>query len=185
MKTLSNLCLYVILIASIASVASGQQPGPGTPGAQTPPVQSKKGAKKMLASKFTPNQKKAYKFMSGAIRVLEHALPIYDGHRLHAMDLIKNSRHELVDGANDLPVKLKRAHKGAIVNEGHDKGKFAADKVSISQREMANAITQIDSAIKALKEEPPAEFLTNTIESLNAAKKEIAAGIAVQESKPK
>jgi hypothetical protein len=161
---------------------SAQQPGPAG-GVQTPAVKAKVGRKeanKARVAKLDTEEKKAYKAVSGAIKLVEHALPIYDGHRVLALDLLKTSRTDMVVGANNeaVPAKKGKKAKKNAVPEGHDKSKYTPAQVATSQKELEQAVQIIGKAIDDLAAKTDS-YNMESVSNLRKAQDELKAAIAL------
>lgn len=184
MKSFVTLIASTVALFAVAGIAAAQQPGPST-GVQVPAAKGKankanKADKKAQLAKLDEQQKKAFKATSGAIKLVERALPIYDGHRALAIDLMKTARMDLVTGANNQAIQTKKGKKGAKlqVAEGHDKSKFTQAQIEASQKALGEAVEILNRAIEDLNGKTDS-YNTEAVSNLKKAQDELKAAIAL------
>lgn len=178
----------LVALATLALPLAAQTPGPST-GAPRAQAQQKvkdpaaKEAKRRAMAKLDEQSRKALKLMGGAQKALLRALPIYDGHRTLAVQLIKTSRIEVLMGGIQSSRKAKKTK--AAKNEGHETSSLSRESVAQSQKAMSTARDLLEKAIASLAAAPnQSAYTTEAIANLGKAKQEVMLGIAVHSSKP-
>lgn len=181
MKNIAAIIASTVALVAVSALAPAQQPGPASP-VQVPPVlqKGKKEANKARVAKLDEQEKKAYKALSGAIKLAEHALPIYDGHRVLAVDLLKTARTDIVVGANNEAAKVKKGKKAAKANavEGHDKSKYTPEQIAASQKSLQQAVEILNRAIEDLSGKTDT-YNTEAAANIRKAQDELKAAIAL------
>jgi exonuclease VII small subunit len=94
-----------------------------------------------------------------AHELLKSALPVYDGNRVDAMEMVRWGNKELEDalkGISDVGVTPKvRPHKKSLMLDGQKRAAFAGDQVAASDKKLSDAEALINEAIQKLDNADP------------------------------
>ncbi len=126
MKRLTILATCLLLVGSVSTVALAQQPGHGQQNVQ---AHTRRGGHSSDAI-----MRKAAKEVAEAHQILNRALPIYDGHRVNAMQDCREAELQIAEG-----LKFNRQHDRGAKVEAKPRDDQSAGKYDRKEVERSNA----------------------------------------------